>query len=262
MRNFVASIVGLIVCLSAVTDSMGQNIDLVRAEGYVIARGVNSQPVKGKEFELKSYRVELIPDYSSTMDKATRKYPSYKGIRLILTGNFPSGNYVVWLNGASHLATIAPTGELYLIWGTSQMRFESGLEIAVGSSYREAVKLPEEFLLPDEFLAPKRSEQELREAVSITSATCDATKPGGSDACVRVSILRNPYVVGTDVTETNHMWYLQIGESVFLGGAGEFVITRKQFENLNNGDWVVIKTADGPFGGASVGKLDKSRLKD
>ena len=242
---------------------MAQDIDLSRAKGEIIAQGTNETLVEGDGFKVKSYRLENIPlpeSAESVLEGRKQKTTKVVAIRLVITGEFPSGNYAIWINGVPNSTFIGVDGNPQLNSIGSGKMFEENSEIAIsgGGIGSKRVLLPEPFRVPSYLQRPARSKDELRRNVRLTYVGCDGSGFATKKDCVQI-VIRNPFLA--DDMSSNHGWYLQIGDKEFAGGADSFIISVKEFERLKDGEWVVIKTARGIYGGAMVGILDKSSLR-
>lgn len=241
-------------------NTMAQNIDL-SDKGKLVAEGKNTKPVEGDDFKLTSYRLEIIPDSKGLPNSLYQKYPPYAAVRLVLLGEFKTGSYIVWLNGAPIYVAAGTGSELQLVKVGSQVLFPEGLEIAV-SRYglkEPRVVLPEPFVIPAEFTAPSQSQEKFEENMTLRYRSCSFTKSEIDEKCVIVSIYTP---VEFNSGGMNSELILQIGGEEFEGGTGGFIVPWKQFEQLKDGDWMVVKRGRGPFGGVSVGRLNKGLLKE
>jgi hypothetical protein len=258
-KNKYIFFVVLLISLTTI-NIMAQNIDL-SANGKLVAEGKNTKPVEGDDFKLTSYRLEIIPDSKGLPNSLYQKYPPYVAVRLVLIGEFKTGSYIVWLNGAPIYVAAGTGSELALAKVGSQVLFQEGLEIAV-SRYglkEPRVVLPEPFVIPAEFTAPAQDQKKFEENMTLRYRSCGYTKSETDEKCVIVSIYTP---VEFNSGGANEELILQIGGEEFEGGPGGFVVPWKQFEQFKDGDWMVVKRGRGPFGGVSVGRLNKSLLKE
>lgn len=113
--RFLISLIFLLLLITA--NLTAQDIDLSRAKGEVIAQGTNETLVQGEGFKVKSYRIEKLPLSQSTKpgsEDGKQKTDDLAAIRLVITGEFPSGVYVIWINGAPRYAYMGVDGNLQL----------------------------------------------------------------------------------------------------------------------------------------------------
>jgi hypothetical protein len=255
----------LITSLLLFSENMtAQEIDFSRAKGEMITRGTNETLVEGEGFMVKSYRIEKLPlpqSFELTSEDKKQKTSKVVAIRLVITGEFPSGNYAIWINGVPSPAYIGVDGNLQINRIGYEKMFEENSEIAISSGGIESKKilLPEPFRIPPSLERPARSKEELKRNVDLKYIGCDGSIFATEKDCVEVYIYKNPYDEFRQQVY-NHGWYLQIGSREFIGGPSRFIVSRKDFAQLKDGEWVVVKTAPGIAGGAMVGILDKSSI--
>lgn len=258
--RFLMSLIFLLLLITA--NLIAQDIDLSRAKGEVIAQGTNETLIKGEGFKVKSYRIEKLPLSQSTKpnsEDGNQKTENVAAIRLVVTGEFPSGVYVIWINGVPRYAYIGVDGNLQLTRIGNGNFFEENSEIAVsrGSEIEsEKIFLLEPFRVPSNIQKPARSKEELKRGVSLSYIGCDGALLTTEKNCIKIEI-RNSSL--PDNSGSNYSWVLQIGNKEFIGG-GSFIISARDFAKLKDNEWVVVKRDKGISGGMTVGILDKSSL--
>ena len=237
---------------------MAQDFDLSSAKVEVVVKGKNTLPVEGDGFKLKSYRLEVLQfPQSSEFALADKNQPIRQAVRFVITGEFPSSTYVLWINGVGNLLWKQSEDELNLVFHGNDKKFEEGSEIAI-SRYglkEPRVYLPEPFIVPSDLQIPRRSKDELRRNITLGYVDCDGSRLEKVYAdCVLIGVYKDPYrEVGQSLNQSR---YLQIGSKEFATS----VISVKEFEQLKDGEWIVVKADRGVSGGAMVGILDKSSL--
>lgn len=241
---------------------IAQSFDLSRANGKIVARGTNETLVEGDGFKVQSYRIETIPlpeSPKSELKDEKQKTGKTVVVRLVITGKFSSAIYAIWINGVPSPAYIGVDGNLQLIRAGPEKMFEENSEISISRGEIESKKvfLPEPFKVPSNLQRPARSKEELKRKVSLSYIGCDGSIFAPNKDCVQI-VIRNPFP--EENRASNHGWYLQIGDMEFAGAADSFIISAKQFAELKDNEWIVLKTATGIYGGSLVGILDKNSL--
>lgn len=271
IKIVIFNLFSILVVIYLVTGNVIAQPAWARVKGKVVAEGKNTKMIEGENFKLLSYRLEVLPIPPSSDFSANNKTQSVdEQVRLVLIGEFPRSPYIVWVNGVGILTWAATANELHVspvfYPFFENRKFEEGSEILV--SRREsrdfAVELPEAFVIPKEFSIPHRSEKELQQNIELNFTDCDAfyLLNQKKNDCVSITV-RNSYVSRNPHSlAMSHSWYLQIGNKEIPVARDGFVITVKEFEQLKDGEWVVLKTAREVYGGISVGKLNKSSLND
>lgn len=225
----------------------------------IISKGSNTASIKGDGFSLTSYRIEFIRPFQAS---DSEKSKGDKFTRIVLTGEFPGGAFVIWINGVGYYATTGTTKELHLIIAKTENILEENPEIAVSNNglNEPRIYLPETMNVPKQILISGKNSRNTFNNVEFSYVFCGGFLVSETPTkCILVSVKELPPISSENTR--NNAWYLRIGDKQFLGNYGSCVIDSKSFEELKNGEWIVVKLGDGITGGISVGRLDKSNFK-
>ena len=247
---------------------LGKNTKVLFERRY--ARPIGALKVRGIKWE----EIPLTETLELGKEKGTHRID--RAMRILISSDLDPGECTIWVGDQRYHSDLGgPNMIAFLVFGRWQ--FEDGAEIKIARGWfcqaelDKRTVLPDKLVVPDEYkiVPPKKPEsyiESVRSYVNPDNGALGVQNP----ILVKFRLVLTSFAMGG----TNNVFVAQVGDEEFNigvdsieqdrrdwdGTSGIFVLTKQQFDRLEQGRSIYLKFGKCSSGGTFLGRVDKAML--